>query len=363
MYNAKFKPSKKGDRWDAWSNLGEFSTAVGMQQVTDDHNYSSIDVAVKYAGPEKVLDYCEDVTTTQGMVRVQAFTSADFSGEPMAETFVANKASLVDVASFTNNCSLYGLQVEGTYYIRAYIDSNGNFKKDDWESWGYATNSVTLTRGQKAPVVAIWIEDADTDHDWLPDAWEYVKYGNLDTENAYIKDQGEIVLKRTTYDNLLANSKANISAFLPGASLTLFENLDAAKMLLQLGNDAAVDTIAAIRQAVEKRTVTDVEITAFTVDVTKGEAKITVGGNIADGIGGNIFSPVYRLTSPTKVKLSVYAKSSLLVNEWTWVKDSEQIDLSVDQFNQTVTVKFSDIGLSGVDFNQGFYKIEVIEAK
>ena len=362
MYNAKFKPQHV-DRAEIWSNLGEFSTAVGMQQVTDDHNYSSIDVAVKYAGPEKVLDYCEDVTTTQGMVRVQAFTSADFSGEPMAETFVANKASLVDVASFTNNCSLYGLQVEGTYYIRAYIDSNGNFKKDDWESWGYATNSVTLTRGQKAPVVSVWIEDADTDHDWLPDAWEYVQYGNLDTENAYIKDQGEIVLKTATYDHIFTtgDGKANISAFLPGASLTLFENLDAAKMLL--GGDMTETTIAAIRQAVEKRTVTDVEITAFTVDVTKGEAKITVGGNVADGIGGNIFSPVYRLTSPAKVKLSVYAKSSLLVKPWTWVKDSDPIDLSVDQFNQTVTVKFSDIGLSGVDFNQGFYKIEVIEAK
>jgi hypothetical protein len=92
----------------------------------------------------------------------------------------------------------------GEYYVRAYIDSNGNNKRDVWESWGYANHYgkneimnnqenfdsiyTSLFNGMTAPFIAmaadvamntvrphltVFIEDTDVDQDWFPDAWEY----------------------------------------------------------------------------------------------------------------------------------------------------------------------------------------------
>ena len=275
------------------------------------------------------------------------------------------------MTSVTNNCTLYGLLpkcahdgelLKGTYYIRAYIDSNGNFKKDDWESWGCDRTPITLDPSDTAlKVASVYIEDADTDQDWLPDAWEFVKHGNLDHENAYVDPDGQIILRTSTYNEFAnGNGIANFSKFLPGASLTLFENLDAARLLLQLGADTTTSTIAAIRDAVAKRQVQNVEITSFVVDTENREVKFTIGGDIAEKIAGTVLSPVYELKTPGRVKLSVYTKASLVATDWIWVKDSTEFSLGADRFNDTITVRFDEIDLKDIDFSSGFYQIDVV---
>ena len=227
---------------------GLFTMDVNRQQEVNDHEYSSIDVAVKYTGPSKVLEKHTDLGELKGKVRVQAFTTADFSGEPVAETFAMN-----EVANATNaiaNATLVGLPAGGTYYVRAYIDMNGNFKKDDWESWGCVDAPVVLAKTLVAsPTVGLFIEDADTDRDWLPDAWEYAAalwkddFADIKNKrNAVVDDANKIAVTDKLRAALNGQTlTASFSSGLPGASLTVFQNLDFAMSMLGLDATARDD--------------------------------------------------------------------------------------------------------------------------
>ena len=342
MYNAKF-------RSDAWSLAGSFSIATGTQQETDDHNYSSIDVSVKYTGPALVLNEA-------GFVRVQAFETADFSGTPVAQTRITDIASVRDAADIRKNGTLIGLPF-GTYYVRAYIDTNKNGVKDAWESWGCAKEPVTLTTDQLAPIVGLYIEDADTDQDWLPDAWEYAKYGNLSKKGAEIDPEGRIVLKQVVYDDL-AKGQANISKFLSGASLTFFQNIG--NVSLALGLDAVTEkSIAEIRAMVEKNIdPTSVKITSLTVDPgngTNGKVWLTVAAKATDSIAGYLLEPLYEIPKSTIVTINIYRKANLATDEWKLEKTVTS-DPIVSTMEQRIPVPIED-----VDFNSGFYKVEIVQ--
>ena len=233
MYNDKFNS-------DLWSNVGVFSIVTGMQQDMDDHNHCSIDASVKYTGPNVVL-------TRTPFVLVQAFETADFSGTPIAQARITDIASVRDATDIRKNCTLVGLPF-GTFYVRAYIDYNGNRIKDSFESWGFFNEPIELKRNQPAPVVCLYIEDSDTDNDCLPDAWEYAKYGNLETKGAETDEQGHIAIKTTTYDEI-AVGIANFSKFLSGASLTFFQNIGNVSLALGL-EEVTEKTIHELRETI-----------------------------------------------------------------------------------------------------------------
>ena len=128
---------------------------------------------MKYTGPADVIADCDDLTTVAGKVRLQAFTTADFSGAPASSAFVTNKTVIANAATAAADARLIGLPA-GTYYVRAFVDSNGNFERDAWESWGQAAGPVVVGAGHPAPLVSVYIEDADTNQNWVPDAIEYV---------------------------------------------------------------------------------------------------------------------------------------------------------------------------------------------
>ena len=350
MNNAKFTPEYNDECGGGWSEYAYFSTDANAQQETSDHIYSSINVAVKYTGPKAVLADCEDLTETNGKVRIQAFATADFSGEPVAQGLITNKASLIDTSDITANGRLVGLPY-GTYYIRAYIDSNGNFKKDDWESWGYVKDPVVVKPNQVAPLAGLYIEDADTDQDWLPDAWEVAKCGDLKKQAAAVDPEGRIVLKQELYDGILAG-QANFSRFLSGASTTFFQNIGNAVLLLGLGDDVTLAGIADLRRAVEKNIEPDsVKITSFTVDTENGKVVLTVGAEATDSIAGELLSPVYITT--TDVTIKVYRKDNLALAAWEPVK-SVPVTIDASTVDERIEVPISE-----VDFNSGFYKVEI----
>lgn len=95
--------------------------------------------------------------------------------------------------------SISGLKA-GRYSVRAFIDSNGNSKCDDWESSGFAVSAAknysptyyTKYGAFDVPssVVGadIVIFDKDTDNDLLPDAWEYANFGSLDESGRTYRD-------------------------------------------------------------------------------------------------------------------------------------------------------------------------------
>ncbi len=168
-YNSKFKTDENGGSGKYLLNVAEKNLATHTQGVK-----------VRYLGPDTVVD-------SGATIRVQAFTTPDFSGVPVAAGYVTNTAQLAETsAAVAENAAVIGIN-PGTYYFRAFIDSNDNGVCDDWESMGYL-----CARGKSGMVpfnptgvkysadilgegdsIEIYIEDADTNGNSVPDAYEY----------------------------------------------------------------------------------------------------------------------------------------------------------------------------------------------
>ena len=209
----------------------------------------------------------------------------------------------------------------------------------------------------KTPETAIvWIEDADTDGDGLPDAWEYARFGALDKATAMVDSDGEIVLKETTYA-VLANGKEWASEQLSGTTLTFFRNLDAATLLLGLGSTKTASTLATVRAAVQREVEPDTLcITSLEIDnsdATNPQVVMTVSAEVSDSAAGRLLSAVYTLPMTTEVTLSVYKKASLVDANWVWVKD---VKVAVStEIDETIRVDLDE------DLSSGFYKVVVTQ--
>jgi len=126
---------------------------------------------------------------TNGIFVAEAFTSPGFSGEPAGRTLIPNtsKASAWPTNLYT--FTIRGLPA-GKYYIRVYLDQNTatypNYKADDWESQGWLSTRFYFPRGVQingAVTDDEWIKVLmrDTDQDKLPDDWEVMYTGRLET--------------------------------------------------------------------------------------------------------------------------------------------------------------------------------------
>ncbi len=364
MYNSKFRST------DEWSDEVSFSTAVNAQQEMSDHGYSTIAVSVKYAGPSDVLAKCGSTNQLNGIIRLQAFTTPDFSGTPVSQTIVVNKDdamktkdSVADTANNLPNAWAIGLPATGTYYLRAYIDSDGDFEKGEWESWG-SVGPVTLsTNDVVAPVVGLYIEDADTDGDWLPDAWEYAANGWTGTWNsvknkktANVNSDGKILFSGTTFVNA-TNNLAGISTGLDGASLTIFQNGDIASMLgLSTSSWQSIDDIRAAVQKQMRIQEQTFKITSISLDQNGKRVILTVDADVALSVAGELVANIYNITglvTSKDVTIKIFKKNTLAEADWTYVTSKT---VSIGQGAQTV-----EATLENVNFKSGFYKVEVVE--
>ena len=174
--NSKFSDTTLGA---VWSDSKLFR--LDVNQPLDSSGYGAIQANVKYYGPA--------VNLLTNRVKVQAFRNASFTGVPEAEYTLAGSAlaAMLTPGSTNVNAVLRGLtpsRTAGNYYIRAFIDHNQNTVRDVWESWGYANYygisdrpydpyPITVEYKSQSVVYDIRIEDADSDQDWYPDAWEY----------------------------------------------------------------------------------------------------------------------------------------------------------------------------------------------
>ncbi len=174
--NAKFTNTILGPNWSEWKAF-----RLDVNRPVDSSGYGEIRARVKYYGPANSL--------LTGRVKVQVYDNAAFAGLPEAEYTLAG----IDLTALTSgnapivNAILKGLVPSSQhreYYLRAYIDHNQNNMRDVWESWGYANyygltdkphdpRPVWVSYAPVSEVVDIIIEDADTDQDWFPDAWEF----------------------------------------------------------------------------------------------------------------------------------------------------------------------------------------------
>lgn len=178
--------------------------------INDGNGYGSIQVAVKYFGP-LVGSLSTSGLTLPNLIHVQAFTTPDFTGTPVGEAYVTDVESVSSISAVTVNAIIRGVK-PGTYYVRAFVDTDSDRRKSFWETWGYGcyvgdgnAPFITISRGNResdnvtaanfpytpqgytvavgaaVPVATIYMEDADTDFDGFPDAWEMLTYGTLAT--------------------------------------------------------------------------------------------------------------------------------------------------------------------------------------
>ncbi|OQW97286.1 MAG: hypothetical protein BWK77_02150, partial [Verrucomicrobia bacterium A1] len=118
-------------------------------------------------------------------VVVEARSVRDFGGTAAARRIVQKISVTNEGVAGRVEFTLRGL-LPGAYYLRAYLDQNGNGVVDPFESRGMMT-SVSQFRAEAGSVPAslsgrmVVIRDRDTDNDRIPDAFEYFKIGNLTT--------------------------------------------------------------------------------------------------------------------------------------------------------------------------------------
>ena len=365
MYNAKFRT----DSWSASNGASVFSTAVNAQQELNDHGYSSIAVAVKYAGPLIVLSKSANMTEKKGKVIVQAFASPDFSGDPLAQCMASSEVDELAIA--TENASLKGLAAIGTYYVRAFIDMDGDGKLSEWEPWGYAADAVTLVNDgtmAKAPLVGVWIEDSDSDGDWVPDAYEYAASGwntawenlkgnkrNTGNKATNVLPDGGIVLK-VPVDEL---TSAGISKGLPGASLTAMQSAEFASALLglDLSNKTTLEAIAEATRG--KLVPNSVKVVAIALEQDGSAVNLTVNADVASGITGTVVAQYYSFAGSDEVKVlvKVWKKDSLEDADWEVVYTSPEPVTITPQTDETIVVPFDE----QLDLSSGFFKVELVE--
>ncbi len=179
MLDAKFQdPLPANGICKGEFHVADVADAAGLS------DYGTIAVAVKYMGPGSVK-----VSGKTGIIRVEAYEQPDFSGMPVAASYVLNKDTLASIDKIAMNALLRGLPKGNAYYVLAYLDSNGDGKRQAWESWGYGcyvgdperrdvytprAYGVALTPADdlNTPTCVIYLEDCDTNNNKLPDVLE-----------------------------------------------------------------------------------------------------------------------------------------------------------------------------------------------
>ncbi len=300
-YNAKF-------RSDKWSNAVSFKMNVPEDQL----DYGTIEVAVKYFGHTVVLD--------EGTVRVEAFDTPDFSGLSASAGYVktADKSSVSNSTTApVKNASIIGL-TEGSYYVMAYIDTNNNGKRDNWESWGYACvrdqrdgiiyTPKSIKVGPKVGthnLVTVYIDDCDTDQDGLPDAWEWTQSKNLSTKGAtelaprtagsYVSMKS-LVGELTTNENPVSKGLATLMSVSLGNA-----NLLAAMMNLDVGEGE--DPNDAIIKATTDAKIAEHSLSIANFVVEDGKAKFKVVADVESAAADSELAVFY--TFPAVENLTV----------------------------------------------------------
>jgi len=146
----------------------------------------AVDLTDRADGPRSIagtIYYPGKVTNANWVV--QAYDSPGFGGLPLAQVTVANTAGAAGWPLNRVGFVLRGL-MNGSYYVRAFLDQNGNGQPDPWETQGFARGSsfcqavavAAVPQGSQGPC-KVYTMFADTDNDRIPDDWEYQYTGGL----------------------------------------------------------------------------------------------------------------------------------------------------------------------------------------
>jgi len=339
-YNAKFKTD----------DVGSVRQTFRMNVTEFDLSSYSTSVNVVYAGPATV-------SSAVGLIRVQAFESPDFTGRPVAEV----------VTSAPGVVKFIGLR-PGTYFLRAYVDTDGDCALDDWESWGYLNerdhaavsgtksifNPVSVTVGSEVKsesVRTIYIEDRDTDGDGFPDAWEAEQSGRVFNKE---------IVKPVTGDAEFVAVNTNLAAAISevadkGQLDQLFLMTRGGKYGVSLMTGlslSSIKTTSAGALRVASAVVGDsVAIKSLAIDRATGEVVLGVAAETEAGAIDPAVAALYSVEVGADVTVKVYRTESLAA-EWQLVAEK----------SMTITAAGKEVRAplpEGVDTTSGFFKVEI----
>ena len=358
-YNSKYKD-------DLWTSGGSFVANV----LTNSTDYATARVAVRYYGPDEVA--------SSGKIRVQAFKTPDFSGEPVGEGYVT---SLADISSTnaikTANATIVGLKT-GSYYIRAFIDTDGNGTRSFWtsnadkhyywESWGcyctrdlklgtiFTPRSITVGPGYGAnEIIPVYVEDCDTDRDSLPDAWEWKQNGNLTTYGAASIDQnaGGFAMKKSLSGSI--ETKGALSSGLAVMAMSNLKSPRVAALLLGVnasGTDSQVNSRLNSTQSDASAEPSYVAIKAIELDRDNGKVFITTETAGKENGSTVVLSDIYEFASGSStltLTCNIWHRDSLESGDWRVIETRDV------EINKTSTTYEFDLA-TDVDLASGFFK-------
>ena len=325
-------------------------------------DYGTVALKVKYFGPGTVSTAA--TSSRNNLIRVQAFDTPDFTGDPAGEAYVADVADLSSTTNLAINARIIGL-APGTYYVRAFIDTNGDGVRQDWESWGYANyvgteqSTVYNPKGLKidgdsmnVPEAAIYIEDADTDDDGFPDVYEWNQKSNLTaigpaTGNTFFTQVNPDLLSvLTAYANLNLDTGKAMAV----QSAPVFRLMRAASSPEGLN---AVNALMSSTPAVEVESGIAVTIESFSL-----EDGMSVKVETATAVDGQGLLALR--TEPVSFSLELRHKASLAEAGWETVASvpfavgaNETVTLSADDL-AVLREKIAEMSASGTS---GFFKV------
>ena len=163
-----------GMSWREWVNEN-----VPMASYESGRGNGEINVVVRYFGSEGIEG------NRLSNVIVEAFDGPDFTGKPAASCKFSESTERVNtLTSSKQTVRLAGLK-SGDWYVRAFVDRNGNGVKDSWETWGYANKIGTgesdlytpvacKVEGRQTtfPTAVVYMEDMDVNNNGVPDSCE-----------------------------------------------------------------------------------------------------------------------------------------------------------------------------------------------
>ena len=342
-YNAKFKTD----------SVSSAARTFRMNVTEADMSSYGIDVNVCYAGP---------AANRSGRIHVQAFESPDFSGSPAAEAIVTNVTAAALAGSAGSPVRLIGLRA-GTYYLRAYIDTDYDWALDSWESWGYLNArdqaSVTGTKAifNPSPVTVgpgetvastrrLFIEDRDTDGDGFPDVWEAEQNNNAFSaaKISPVTGDAELIAVNTNLTKTLSKSGQGYD----GKVLTLLSSASGVSLMTGVPL-SRVKTVAGSLVIPETVVEDSVSITSLAVDAKSGEVVLGVGAETTADTVDPIVGALYSVARGATVTVKVY-RTETLAEAWQLVAEQPC----------TITGDGTEVRFplpAGVDTSSGFFKV------
>ncbi len=220
-------------------------------------NTAWMDVEIHYDG---AFEMNTSGTVAGSQIRVEAHEARDFDDVPKAGAVLAgaNRAPVFSSPVTGGVVRIAGLVPNKSYYVVAWVDLNGDSKREVFEPWGYVRAEGHPTRPFDAiPVVArhndsskatLWMQDVDTDNDGVSDTWEIQTSSDLTSNGngsreallSALMHYGSVALNAMSAAEILALGNEALEANLLGITSSQIEGASpftAAESVTIFGDD------------------------------------------------------------------------------------------------------------------------------